>query len=184
MLVILSGSSGSGKDTIKKELMKLSKDIVTLPSVTSRKPREGEKEGEPYIFVSKEEFEQMIEKGEFYEYNFHHDNYYGTSKTVLNNKLSEGKIIVKDIDVNGTENLIKLLSGETKIVTIFLKVSKEVLKNRLVLRGDTEDAINLRLARFDMEESKQKVYDYIIPNNDLKKTSDIIMTIIESERKY
>jgi len=58
------------------------------------------------------------------------------------------------------------------------------LKNRLVLRGDTEDAINLRLARFDMEESKQKVYDYIIPNNDLKKTSDIIMTIIESERKY
>lgn len=114
MLVILSGSSGSGKDTIKKELMKLSKDIVTLPSVTSRTPREGEKEGDPYIFVSKDEFEQMIDRGEFYEYNYHHNNYYGTSKKVLNSKLNEGKIIVKDIDVNGTENLIQLLSRRDK----------------------------------------------------------------------
>lgn len=184
MLVILSGSSGSGKDTIKKELMKMSQNITTIPSITSRQPREGEIQGEPYIFVTKQEFEDMIDKGEFYEYNYHHNNYYGTSKNIINNKLKEGKIIVKDIDVNGTENLINLLSSETKIVTIFLKVSKEVLKQRLILRGDTEDAIALRLARFEMEQANQSKYDYIIPNNDLRKTSDIIMTIIESESKY
>lgn len=63
-------------------------------------------------------------------------------------------------------------------------MSKEILKERLKARGDSEDAINLRLARFDMEEARQSIYDYIIPNNDLKKTSDIIMTIIESEKKY
>lgn len=183
MLVILSGSSGSGKDTIKKELMKMSENITTIPSITSRQPRKGEVEGNPYIFVSKEEFEEMIEKGEFYEYNYHHNNYYGTSKTVINNKLKEGKIIVKDIDVNGTENLVNLLGNQTKIVTIFLKVSKDVLRERLEKRGDTEDAITLRLARFDLEAEKQSNYDYIIPNNNLQKTSDIIMTIIESENK-
>lgn len=183
MLVILSGSSGSGKDTIKQELMKMSKDIVTMPSVTTRKPRKGEVEGNPYVFVSKEQFQKMIDNDEFYEYNFHHENFYGTSKKILNQKLQEGKIIVKDIDVNGTENLLKLLGNDTKIVTIFLKVSEEVLKERLIKRGDEADSIELRLSRFSTEQAKQIMYDYIIPNKNLQKTSDIIMTIIESERE-
>jgi len=183
MLVILSGSSGSGKDTIKQELMRMSKDIITMPSVTTRKPREGETQGNPYVFVSKDEFQNMIENNEFYEYNFHHENFYGTSRKILNEKLQEGKIIVKDIDVNGTENLLKLLGNDTKIVTIFLKVSEEVLKERLIKRGDEADSIELRLSRFSTEQAKQIMYDYIIPNKNLQKTSDIIMTIIESEKE-
>lgn len=182
MLVILSGSSGSGKDTIKHELMKKSDEIITMPSVTTRTPREGEVQGDPYIFVSKEEFQEMIDNKEFYEYNFHHENFYGTSKKILNEKLQEGKIIVKDIDVNGTENLLKLLGNDTKIVTIFLKVSEEVLKDRLIKRGDKEDSIELRLSRFSTEQAKQIMYDYIIPNKDLQKSVDIIMTIIENEK--
>ena len=105
MLVILSGVAGAGKDTIKKELIKRMENVESLPSFTSRPMREGDVEGGTYNFVTREEFEEMIEKGHFYEYDVHHNNYYGTSKKLLNEKIESGKIIVKDIDVNGTENL-------------------------------------------------------------------------------
>ena len=80
------------------------------------------------FFVTTEEFERMIKDGELYEYSEHHGHYYGTSKKLLNEKISKGKIIVKDIEVNGTENLLKILGNDTRIVTIFLKVEKEELK--------------------------------------------------------
>ena len=79
MLVILSGVSGAGKDTIKKELIKRMEDIISLPSFTSREPRPGEEEGVQYHFISKDEFKEKIKNGEFYEYDLHHENYYGTS---------------------------------------------------------------------------------------------------------
>lgn len=131
MLVVLSGVSGAGKDTIKKALIARMDNVESLPSYTDRLPREGEKNGEVYNFVSKEEFENMIANNEFYEYNVHHEHYYGTSRKLMNEKIKSGKVIVKDIDVNGTANLIKLLGNDTRVVTIFLKVPKEVLAKRL-----------------------------------------------------
>ncbi len=110
MLVILSGVAGAGKDTIKKELIKRMENVESLPSFTSRPMREGDIEGQTYNFVSREEFENMIEKQEFYEYDIHHNQYYGTSRKLLNDKIKSGKIIVKDIDVNGTEHLKELLN--------------------------------------------------------------------------
>ena len=183
MLVVLSGVSGAGKDTIKKALIARMDNVISLPSYTSRAPRDGEVNGEIYNFVSKEEFEKMIDNNELYEYDVHHDNYYGTSKVLLNEKIKSGKIIVKDIDVNGTENLIKLLKNDTKIITIFLKVPKEILKKRLENRADKPDykQITLRLNRFDYEESKIGMYDYVIKNNDFEKTVRIIQAIINSE---
>ena len=144
MLVILSGVSGAGKDTIKKELLKRIPNAVTLPSFTSRDMRPGEVEGDHYHFISKEEFEEKIRKGDFYEYDLHHGNYYGTSRELMNNKIKEGKIIVKDIEVNGTENLLKILGNE---------------------------------------EDKIKLYDYVIKNDDFEKTVQVIMTIIENEKR-
>lgn len=183
MLVILSGVSGSGKDTIKKELIKRLENVETLPSFTSRAMRDGEVAGEAYYFVTKDQFEEMIKKDEFYEYDIHHDNYYGTSIKLLNEKIKSGKIIVKDIDVNGTENLKKLLKDEVKIITIFLRVPKKELKRRLEQRGQekTPGEIILRLNRLDYEESKISKYDYVLKNNDLEKTVQIIMTIIKYE---
>ena len=183
MLVILSGLSGSGKDTIKKELIKRMENVETLSSFTSRPMRDGEVEGEAYYFVTKDQFEEMIKKDEFYEYDIHHDNYYGTSIKLLNEKIKSGKIIVKDIDVNGTENLKKLLKDEVKIITIFLRVPKKELKRRLEQRGQekTPGEIILRLNRLDYEESKISKYDYVLKNNDLEKTVQIIMTIIKYE---
>ena len=103
----------------------------------------------------------------------------------MNDKIQSGKIIVKDIEVNGTENLIKTLRNETKLVTIFLKVDKEELKNRLINRGDnlSESDMQLRLDRLEYEESKIKLYDYVIKNDDFEKTVEIIMTIIENEKR-
>lgn len=183
MLVLLSGVSGAGKDTIKKELIERMDNVESLPSFTDRKPRENDIPGKTYNFVSTEEFEAMIARGELYEYSAHHDHYYGTSKKLLNEKMQNGKIIVKDIEVNGVENLVKLLGNDTKIVTIFLKVPKEELRRRLENRIDKPSPkdIELRLNRLQYEESKIGIYDYVIKNNNLEKTVNIIMEIIKNE---
>ena len=185
MLVLLSGVSGAGKDTIKKELIKRMENVVSLPSYTSRKMREGDVAGETYNFVTTEEFENMIKNNELYEYNVHHEHYYGTSRKLMNEKIASGKIIVKDIDVNGVENLINILKQDTKVVTIFLRVPKEILVKRLENRIDKPDIkeITLRLNRFDYEESRIGMYDYVIKNNNLEKSVQIIQSIIENEYK-
>ena len=107
------------------------------------------------------------------------------SEEELDEKIKSGKIIVKDIDVNGVENLINLLKEDTKVVTIFLRVPKEILMKRLENRVDKPSIkeITLRLNRFDYEESKIGMYDYVIKNNNLEKSVQIIQTIIENERK-
>ena len=183
MLVLLSGVSGAGKDTIKKELIARMDNVESLPSFTDRAPRENDIPGKTYNFVSTEEFEAMIARGELYEYSAHHNHYYGTSRKLLNEKMQNGKIIVKDIEVNGVENLVKLLGNDTKIVTIFLKVPKEELRRRLESRIDKPSSkdIELRLNRLQYEESKIGIYDYVIKNNNLEKTVNIIMEIIKSE---
>lgn len=183
MLVILSGVAGAGKDTIKKELLKRMNNVETLPSYTDRPKREGDIPGQTYNFVTAEEFERMIKDNELYEYSVHHNHYYGTSKKLLNEKINSGKIIVKDIEVNGTQALIDLLKDDVKIVTIFLRVPKEELRHRLENRIDKPSIkeIELRLNRFDYEESKISMYDYVLKNNNLEKTVQIIMSIIENE---
>lgn len=185
MLVLLSGVSGSGKDTIKKELIKRIENVESLPSYTDRPQRQGDIPGKTYNFITTKEFEEMIANNELYEYNVHHNHYYGTSRKLMNEKINSGKIIVKDIDVNGVENLINILKQEIKVVTIFLRVPKEVLKKRLEKRIDapTIKDITIRLNRFDYEESRIDMYDYVIKNNDLEKSVQIINTIIENEIK-
>ena len=185
MLVLLSGVSGAGKDTIKKELIKRMNNVVSMPSYTDRQPREGEVNGEIYNFITTEEFERRIKENEFYEYSVHHEHYYGTSKKILNEATQSGKIIVKDIEVNGTENLLKLFKDNMDMVTIFLRVPKDELRIRLEHRIEKASLkeIELRLNRFDYEESKIGIYDYVLKNDDLEKTVQIIMTIIENEYK-
>ena len=183
MLILLSGVSGAGKDTIKKELIKRVENVESLPSYTDRAIRPGDVPGVIYNFVSTEEFERMIRDNELYEYNVYHEHYYGTSRKLMNEKIASGKIIVKDIDVNGTEKLIDLLRKDTKVVTIFLRVPKEILRKRLENRIDkpSEKDIAGRLNRLEYEESKIGLYDYVLKNNDLEKTVDIIMDIIKHE---
>lgn len=108
MLVILSGVAGAGKDTIIKELTKKDKNICTVPSYTTRDPRADDIPGISYNFVSKEEFEKLIENGDIYEYDIHHNHYYGSSKHMINEKAKDG-IVIKDIDVNRNREIEKAL---------------------------------------------------------------------------
>ena len=185
MLVILSGVAGAGKDTIIKELTKRDSNITTVPAYTTRNPRADDIPGVSYNFVTKEEFEKLIENGDIYEYDIHHNNFYGTSKKLINEKAKDG-IVIKDIDVNGTEKLKVLLKDMgIKVVTIFLRVPKAELKRRLENRIDklSHEEIMLRLNRFDYEESKMNIYDYVMKNDDLEKAIEIIQTIIREERR-
>ena len=83
MLVILSGVAGAGKDTIKREIIKRMENVKSIPSLTTRPPREGDVPGKTYIFLSKDEFEEKIKNDEIYEYDIHHNHYYGTSKKIF-----------------------------------------------------------------------------------------------------
>ena len=185
MLVILSGVSGAGKDTIKKILLKKNDNIVSIPSYTTREKRSYEEEGVQYYFVSKEEFLELIDNNMLYEYSKHHLNYYGTNKKELREAVANGKIVVKDIDVNGTDNLTKILPKENiPVITIFLNIEKDEMYKRLVERGDnSEEMIAIRMSRYDFEVENMKIYDYVIKNNDAEKTADIILNIIERELK-
>ncbi len=183
MLVILSGVAGAGKDTVKKEVIKRMENVESIPSITDRPMRTGDIPGETYIFVDNAEFKKMIENNELYEFDIHHNHYYGVPRKILNDKIKAGKTVIKDVDVNGTENLVKILKEDMKVVTIFLRVPKEELRRRLENRIDKPDEkeIELRLGRFEFEESKIRNYDYVIDNLDQEETIKKIMEIIEKK---
>ena len=185
MLVILSGVAGAGKDTVKNEVIKRMENVVSIPSMTDRPIRPGDVPGETYIFVNTDEFKRMIENDELFEFDIHHNHYYGVPKKYLREKIEQGKIVIKDVDVNGTENLVKILKDEMKVITIFLRVSKEELRNRLENRVDKPDEkeIELRLSRFDFEESKMHNYDYVIENINQEETVQKVMEIIKEASK-
>lgn len=111
----------------------------------------------------------------------HHNHYYGVPKKQLNDKINAGKTVIKDVDVNGTENLVRILKKDMKVITIFLRVPKEVLRKRLEARVDKPDEkeIELRLSRFEFEESKMGNYDYVIENTNQEETIKKIMEIIK-----
>ncbi len=185
MLVILSGVAGAGKDTVKREVVKRLSYVETFPTVTSRPMRNGDIPGVTYIFVTEEKFKEMIANDELYEYDVHHNNYYGVAKKPLQEKTSNGKVAIRDVDVNGTESLVKKLGKEMKIITIFLRVSKEELRRRLESRIDkpSKEEIELRLSRFEYEESKSGQYDYIIENINQEETIQKVIQIIKENKE-
>ncbi|MCI8397193.1 MAG: hypothetical protein HFJ52_06155 [Clostridia bacterium] len=140
--------------------------------------------GETYIFVDNDEFKRLIKENALYEFDIHHNHYYGVPKKQLNDKIKQGKVVIKDVDVNGTENLVRILKNDMKVVTIFLRVPKEELRKRLEARVDRPDEkeIELRLSRFDFEESKIGIYDYVIDNLDQEVTIQKVMEIIEENK--
>lgn len=181
MLVIFSGCSGVGKNTVINNLISQNDSYGIMPTYTTRDRRPGEKDGVPYYFISDAEFEKKIANGDFYEYERVHNHYYGTSRQLLAESVASGKTLMKDIDVNGALNLCEILKCEVKIVTLFLYVeSADVLIERLVGRGEKD--IELRLKRYEHEMSKIKHYSYIINNNSLENTSKLVDELIKFEK--
>lgn len=180
-LYIISGPSGAGKGTICERLVNERKIDLSI-SMTTREPREGEKDGESYYFVSKEEFERNIEEGKMLEYANVFDNIYGTPKEPIEKKLERGRDVILEIDVQGGLQVRKKMPGDTVMIFI-LPPSVDELKNRLIGRGkDSHEVIEKRLKGAIDEIRFIGEYDYYIVNDDLDKAIKDALSIIDAER--
>ena len=180
-MIILPSPSGAGKTTLVKLISK-NKSLIVSVSHTTRKPRPNEIDGVDYYFVNERTFEDLIKKNEFLEYANVFNNFYGTSKKKITQKLEEGKNILFDIDWQGAEQ-IKLRNLKYKIISIFiLPPSKDVLRKRLSNR-DMKDKLIVeeRMKRFDKDILHWKNYDFVVINDDLNKCYEEIIKILDSE---
>ena len=180
-LIVFSGPSGCGKDTILSEYMKGRKDAFLSISATTRAKRDGEIENVSYYYLTKEEFEERIKNIGMLEYACYCDNYYGTPREEVYNKLNQGINVILEIEIQGA---MKVKECCPEAVMIFvLPPSLEVLRNRLVNRG-TEDieTIEKRLAKAKEEISYAPKYDYIIVNDVLEKAIEDLDTVISSQQ--
>ena len=178
---VVSGPSGSGKDTVLKGLFAENPDILFSISSITRAMRPGEKEGEKYNFISREHFEEMIKNDLLLEHNVFVGNYYGTPRIPVEKAVSEGKDIIIEVDVNGAAQIRKKLP---EAVTVFIMPpSFEELKRRLVGRGtESEELIEKRLRSALDEIRRAEEYDYIIVNDDAAAASQSLMSVIKACR--
>ncbi len=188
-LIVFSAPSGSGKTTIVQHLLaqpelKLEFSI----SATSRKPREGEVDGKDYYFLSLEEFKKKIKNEEFLEWEeVYRDNFYGTLKTEINKIWAKGKNAIFDIDVVGGLDIKHIYPEET--LAVFVKPpSIEELKIRLKKRKtESDDKINMRVAKASIELATAPQFDFIIENINLQTALDeayhLVSTFVDANRE-
>ena len=179
--IVLSGPSGVGKGTICSRLIN---DLNAWYSVsmTTRGIREGEVDGVNYYFVSKEEFKKRIQEGNFLEYNIYNDNYYGTPKDKIMEKMEKGINVFSEIDVNGAFNIKKIFPDS--LLIYIAPPSIEDLRNRLIGRGtEDEETIQKRLKIAEEELKRVDFYDYVVINDDLDSATKKVKDIILNETK-
>ncbi|MBR2724219.1 MAG: guanylate kinase [Ruminococcus sp.] len=178
-LFVYSGCSGVGKGTIMKELMEADSSIKLSVSATTREPREGEENGVHYFFVSKDEFEKMIEEDGFLEHEEYCDNFYGTPKRPVEEMLSQGFNVFLEIEVKGA---VSIINRYPEAVSIFiLPPSLDELERRLRSRGtEEEETIRKRLETAIDELKIAAFYKYQVVNNDLKKAVEEILHIVKT----
>ena len=180
-MIILSSPSGAGKTTLVKLISK-NKNLFTSISHTTRPPRSNEINSVDYFFIKKDVFKNMINNNEFLENAKVFDNYYGTTKSNIVEKLEEGRNVIFDIDWQGTEQ-IKNSKLNYKLITIFiLPPSKKVLHERLSNR-DMKDKLIVeeRMKQFDEDILQWKNYDYVVINDRLETCYNKIIKILDSE---
>ena len=188
MLVLISGISAAGKNTVISKLMDKHPTWGGYKSYTTKvkDPRLIDNDDEGYFYISKEEFERKIRDGEIVEYAIvHNNNYYGTGKKELLEAMQKHEIVINDLDVIGTK---AIRQQGFDMICIFINVSDDnELKRRLELRGATPEDISIRLSRATMERENMKYYDYIVDNIILEdcvnKVDEIINKELEKRKK-
>ena len=181
ILAVLSGPSGSGKDSILSRLAQKDPQITVSVSMTTRKPREWELDGKSYYFVSEDYFKKKIETGQMLEYAVYGGNYYGTPKAPVDEWLASGKTVVLKIEVQGAQKIRDMYPDS---VSVFLMPpSMAILEQRLKSR-ETEDTdeIARRLAIAVFEIKQCSLYDYFVINDELDEAVDNIYSIIKAEK--
>ena len=185
IVFIISAPSGSGKSTLVRRLMETDrlkeKELQFSVSVTTRAPREGERDGEDYQFLTKEEFFELRDRDDLLEWAEVFENYYGTSREVLRKAERDGKDLILDIDVQGASQLREKLPGA---VTIFiLPPSRQELEKRLRQRSsDSDEVIERRLLGAAHEVLDYEEYDYVLVNDQLDESFERLRGIILAER--
>lgn len=182
MILIISGPSGCGKDTVSDMLSEHEPFIERTITTTSREKRPGEKEGHDYNFINRETFEERIAQGYFLEYNEFVGNYYGVPRGPVEEKLAKGRDVIFVIDWNGARKL-KTAMPEDVVGIFLLPPSLEDLQNRLETRGqDAPDVIEKRLKQGKIDMTHYDEYDYVVLNDDLDSVLRRFQRILRAER--
>ena len=178
-ILILASHSGGGKSTMKTRLTELIPDLHFSVSATTRKPRPGETHGKEYFFLSDREFDDALQKNEFLEWEtVYNGTRYGTLRSQVDHYLEKGYLVLFDVDVLGALS-IKDVYG-SKALAIYLKPpSQQVLRERLQKRGtETEEQIEERLQRAEMELSTIPKFDTVVVNDDLERAWEELKTVV------
>lgn len=177
-LIVLSAPSGAGKTTLSNRMRAAHPAWVFSISATTRAPRDHEKNGVDYIFLSREQFDAYIAEDRFVEWEQVHGNCYGTLKSTIEQTLAEGHTLILDVDVKGGVNIKKRFRDDT--IAIFIDVpDRENLAARLISRG-TEDAatIQKRMDRYPEEIRYKDDFDHVLINDDLERATEELETIL------
>ncbi|KPN13520.1 guanylate kinase [Bacillus safensis] len=181
LLIVLSGPSGVGKGTVRQAIFSQEDTKFEYSiSVTTRKPREGERNGVDYFFKTREEFEHMIENKKLLEWAEYVGNYYGTPVDYVEQTLSEGKDVFLEIEVQGA---LQVREAFPEGLFIFLAPpSLSELQNRIITRGtESEELIRNRMAAAKEEIEMMDAYDYVVENDDVELACERIKAIVLAE---
>ena len=183
LLIVISGPSGVGKDTVIQRMKERRLPFHFVVTATTRPPREGEVHGRDYFFVSRDEFAAMIDSDELLEYAYVYNDYKGIPKQQVREALASGKDVIMRVDVQGAAK-IRQLTGTGAALIFMTTLSEEELVQRLRARkSETPEGLNLRIATARKELERMPEFDYCVVNQDmtLDDTVDRIIAIIEAE---
>ncbi len=181
LLFVISAPSGGGKSAVLTRLLASEADLHYSVSVTSRAPRPDEVEGRDYHFVSRAEFESLVQQDVFYEWAEVHGNLYGTRSDTVEGALAEGRDVALDLDVQG--GLSAKYRSPDAVLVFLMPPSFQVLEQRLRQRAtDSEEAIRMRLENARREMIYWRQYNYLVVNEDIDETVEKVRRILYAER--
>ena len=180
-IFVISGPSGVGKGTVVGQVLKNVDNIYLSVSATTRKMREGEKEGVNYFFKTKKEFQDMINSEQFLEWAEFAADFYGSHKFNVNNYLSCGKDVILEIEIQGAKQIKEKCPGS--ILVFLAPPSFEALEERLIKRQtESIEKVKIRLKKAKQEMDETKLFHYLVVNDDLKEAVDNVISIVRAER--